>query len=64
MMQNCATQTAPEALVMFGALMGFLAHSQGQGLVPLSLESCTDTVSVSEGAFDLLNGRVEDMLLG
>lgn len=46
MMQNCATQAAPETLVMLGVFWGFLACSQGQGLVPLTLENCTVTVFV------------------
>lgn len=32
--------------------------------MPLSLENFTVTVSVCEGAFDLLHGTVEDLLLG
>lgn len=66
MMQSCATQTAPEALVMSGALLGFLGPLSRTRACAfnLSLENCTVTVSVCEGAFDLLNCTVEDMLVG
>lgn len=64
MMQSCATQRAPEALVMFGALMGFLGPFSRTRTCALSVANRTVTVSVCEGAFDLLHGTVEDMLLG
>lgn len=66
MMQSCGIQTAPEALIMFGALLGFLGplSMTGTCALNLSLENCSMTVSVCEGAFDLLNSTVEDILLG
>lgn len=64
MMQSCATHTAPEALVLFGAFMGFLGlfSRTRTSALNLSLENCI--VTVCEGAFDLLNGTVEHILLG
>lgn len=48
MMQSCATQTPPEALVTSGALLGFLGPLSRTWTcaLNLALENCTVTVFV------------------
>lgn len=61
MMQNCATQAAPEALVMLGALLGFFSLFSRTRTCALN-SGKLHCDCVCEGAFDLLNGTVEDLL--